>query len=161
MKIWWARALKLHNNVKRIFFRQLFGCNLKSKYLLGKFLIIWYHIKYFFSGEIELNFMRLNCPCNIVWIIFLVLKAKSPGVWLVQFHYWWYLLCESIYLYIYIIKQDIRIYIYAAYSRPCKRLDRLGWNFLWTLMGFQHFFRTFFSNFLFHGQRRALQLVHK
>ena len=36
-------------------------------------------------------------------------------------------------LYIYIIKQDIRICTCCV--KPAKRVDRLGWIFLWTLMG--------------------------
>ena len=52
----------------------------------------------------------------------------------------------------------------------------IGLKFLWTLMGgrgvlkakkiriffpfFLHFLKTFIFNFLFHGQRRALQLVY-
>ena len=35
--------------------------------------------------------------------------------------------------YIYIIKQDILIYKCCVW--PAKLLDRLGWNFLWTLIG--------------------------
>ena len=48
---------------------------------------------------------------------------------------------------IYIIKQNIHIYIYIAYSRPNGWTD--GWNFLWKLglkkwFSFQHFFKKSF-----------------
>ena len=42
----------------------------------------------------------------------------------------------------------------------------IGLNFLWTLMGgrgcyrLKKFKKKFYSNFFFHGQRRALQLVY-
>ena len=74
----------------------------------------------------------------------------------------------------YIIKQDIRIYV--PYSHPWTiPLGPNGLTFLWTLMGsigvtqksniFFNFFKFFFlfkSNFIFfsHGQCRTLKLVH-
>ena len=77
------------------------------------------------------------------------------------------LICESKYsstrsCLIYIIKQDIRIYI--CHQSPAKRLDRMGWNFLGTLMGGRGCLRLnklgiFFSTFFCHEQRWALQLV--
>ena len=83
-----------------------------------------------------------------------------------------------------IIKQDIGICIVCICCiKPAKRLDWLGWFFLWTLMGgreawkatknsnfyfkiviYSNFFpqiifQFFFKIIFFHGQRRALHLV--
>ena len=75
--------------------------------------------------------------------------------------YCFFVLLISRYLNIYIIKQNICIYLCCL--QPAKRLDRLGYIFLWTLMGGRRvlqtkkirnflFFNIFF-NFFFHGQR--------
>ena len=82
--------------------------------------------------------------------------------------------CDTIsehFLFIYLIKQDIRIYIYiyiyVAYSRPNGRTDCAetccGHSGVaggcYRLKEFEIFLSTFFFNFFFHGNRRALQQV--
>ena len=63
-------------------------------------------------------------------------------------------------IYIYMLRIYIcYVYIYVTYSR----MDQLGWNLLWTLMGSLGVTeaKQFYLNFFFlNGQRRALQLVY-